>query len=124
MANLRMGYLRGRRTGILAALRAAGLADRGRVRAREVRGPVGFPMAVVVRERLVPARVVVVHLVPGEADLHRLAAVDVLAVELAVLAVEAADDGRLEPTALAADPVDRPLPLGDVEAADREPGPA
>src|SRR5262245_48656778 len=101
--------------GMGSALWPAGLADRGRVGAREFRGPVGLPVPVVVGERLFPARVVVVHLVPGVAHLHRLAAIDVLAVELAVLAVEPADDGRLELAAIAADPVDRPLLLRRVE---------
>src|SRR5262245_28649045 len=112
MASVRMGYLARRWLGILVALRAPGLADRGRVRAREVCSPVGLPVAVVVGECLFPARVIVVHLVPGVAHFHRLAVIDVFAIELAVLAVEPADDGRLQLAARAADPVDRPLLLG------------
>src|SRR6185436_11702231 len=107
-----------------SALRPAGLADLGRVRAREVCGPVGLPVAVVVRERLIPARVVVIHLVPGVANLHWLSAVDVFTVELAMLAVESADDRRLEPAAFAAHPIDRPLLFRRVEGAERKPRPA
>src|SRR5262245_21907447 len=103
-----MGGLPGRWVGILSALRPAGRADCGGGRALASCRPVRLPVAVVVPVSLLPARVVVVHLVPGVAHLHRLAGGDVLAVDLAVLAVEPADDGRLELAALAAHPVDRP----------------
>src|SRR6185436_7222650 len=104
--------------------RTDAVADRRRIGAREVVHPVHLPGLAVERERLLPVRVIGAVLDPQEADLDGPAAVVVLAVELAAVALEAADHRREHLAGLAVDPVDRPLALLDVEGAKRDAAPA
>src|SRR5262245_33761153 len=89
------------------SLRAAGLAGCRRVGARKVRRPVRLPRAVVIRKGLLPTGMVAVELIPGVADFHRATVVLVLAVECAVIAVEAPHRRRPQPPAGPTPPVDR-----------------
>src|SRR5678816_4961558 len=104
--------------------RTDAVADRRRIGAREVVHPVHLPGLAVERERLLPVRMIGAVLDPQEADLDRPAAVFILAVELAAVALEAADHRREHLAGLAVDPVDRPLALLDVEGAKRDAAPA
>src|SRR5262245_36391902 len=63
---------------------------------------------------------IAIQLVPGEAHFHGAPAIHVLAVKLAVVAIEATHDWRLQPATRAAHPVDRPLALCELECAQRE----
>src|SRR3954469_9194014 len=94
-----------------SASRAALIACGRSIGACEVRGPVRLPCAVVVRERLLPACMIMVDLAPEVAHLDRAAFVLIERVELAAIAREAAY-GRhwIELAERAVDPVDRPLP--------------
>src|SRR5690349_16213044 len=72
----------------------AARADLRRIGPREVIHPVDLPGLAIERERLLPVRVIGSALDPQKAHLDRLAVVLVLAVELAAVALEAADHGR------------------------------
>src|SRR5262245_57152241 len=108
-------------THALLELGTASSAAGTSVGAHEVCDPVGFPSVVVIRKRLLPTSMIAIELVPGETDFHGTPAVHVLAIELAVVAIEAAHDRRFQPTTRTAHPIDRPLVLFDIERAQREP---
>src|SRR5262249_44668163 len=80
-----------------SSFRAAGLTGRRVVGPHKVRRPVRLPRAVVIRERLLPMGMIAVELIPRVADFHGATIVLVLAVEGAVIAVEAPGHRRLPP---------------------------
>ena len=99
------------------------IARLGCISARKVSDPIGLPGVVVIRERLLPAGVIVIDLVPQVAHLDRSAFILVLSVELPVMALEASDHGwGLQFARGAADPIDRPLPLLQIKCAQGQTG--
>src|SRR5262245_1363134 len=95
--------------------RSAGLAGFRRVGAYKVRRPVCLPRAVVIRKCLLPPGMIAVELIPCVADFHGATIVLVLAVELAVIAVEASDHWRFHLPTGATNPINRPLALFQIE---------
>src|SRR5215510_2043654 len=106
------------------SLRATRFADRRRIGAYKVRRPVRFPGAVVIRERLFPMGMIAVELIPREAGFHGATIVLVLAVELAMISVEAPDHRRFQLPTGATYPIDRPLALFQIERAQCQSRPA
>src|SRR6266545_4531281 len=82
---------------VCSSLRAAGLTGCRGVGAYKVRRPVRLPHAVIIRKRLLPMGMIAVKLIPRVADFHGATIVLVLAVEGAVIAVEAPDHRRYLP---------------------------
>lgn len=68
-------------------------ADGGGIGAREIRDPVRLPPAVVIGERLLPPRMIPIHLGPGDPDLDGVTAVLIVCIEFAVRAIEATHHG-------------------------------
>src|SRR5262249_2165665 len=107
-----------------SSFRAAGLTGRRVVGPHKVRRPVRLPRAVVIRERLLPMGMIAVELIPRVADFHGATIVLVLAVEGAVIAVEAPGHRRFQPPTGATYPIDRPLALFQIERAQCQSCPA
>lgn len=97
------------------------IAQLGGISTREFSNPIRLPRSIVIGKCLLPARVIVIDLIPGVLYLHLAVIEFILCVEFTVVALKPANDGHwIQLTGGTADPIYGPLLLAKIERTKRQ----